>query len=290
MEPKGETKVANEKAATCSVETIMPEKAQEWLGNRNPNNRKLRDSLWRQYAADMAAGRWKLNGQPIIFDEHGNLLDGQHRLQGCVFSKASFQSFVHRNIEQDVFYTIDAGSKRTNADHLHRAGIPNSKVVSAAARWLHKYHEDTLENPGINPTVTQVQETALQHGREINDAFDYIKGLAVVKKLIPNAVATFIFLVFARIDRQKAIAFFDRLESGDCGDKHAALNLLRNRLLLLADKGRSSGLEKLALAFKSWIYFREDAPINRLVIHPNEHWSDLNRPIKAVRGSVEEAA
>lgn len=280
----------NDKAATCLVETIVPEKANEWLGTRNPNNRRLRDSLWRQYAADMAAGRWRLNGQPIIFDEHGNLLDGQHRLQACVFSKASFESFVHRNIRQDVFYTIDAGAKRTNADHLHRAGVANAGIVSATARWLHKYHDGTLENPGIKPTVTQVQETALQHGREINEAFDYIKGLAVIKTLIPKAVATFLFVVFARIDRQQAITFFDRLESGECGDRHAALTLLRNRLTLADKAGRRiSSIEKLALAFKTWIYFRAAVPISRLVLHPNENWSDLNRPIKQAR-DVEEAA
>ena len=273
----------NNKSAACAVETITPEQAEQWLANRNPNNRKLRDSLWRLYAADMAAGKWKLNGQPIIFDIHSNLLDGQHRLQACAFAKVPFQSFVHRNIEQDVFYTIDAGSKRTNADHLHRAGIDNSPVVASAARWLHKYHEETLENPGIRPTVTEVQETALQYGREINEAFGYIKGLGVVKKLMPGALATFLFVVFARMDRAKAISFFDRLETGECGDKHAALTLFRNRLVV-ASKARSlPTMEKLALAFKTWIYFREDARIGRLVIAPNEHWSDLTQTLKTSR-------
>ena len=105
--------------------------------------------------------------------------------------------------------------------------------------------------------------------------------LAVIKTLIPKAVATFLFVVFARIDRQQAITFFDRLESGECGDRHAALTLLRNRLTLADKAGRRiSSIEKLALAFKTWIYFRAAVPISRLVLHPNENWSDCG-PIVA---------
>jgi hypothetical protein len=270
---------------TCAIETITPEQAREYLSNKNPNNRKIRESLWRQYAADMAAGKWRLNGQPLIFDKDGNLLDGQHRMEGCVFANVPFQTFVHRNVEADVFYTIDAGAKRTSADHLHRAGLENARVIATAARLLWKYHQGVLQKTATHPSVTEVQETGLKHGRELNDAFTYIKGLALLKKLMPQATATFCFAVFARKDRQKAITFFDRLATGETTDpKHDPIALLRNRFI--------GGTRKNALAylFKAWVCFRDDVGIGRLVVAEGESWADLNRSLKKPIEQVSEAA
>jgi hypothetical protein len=61
-----------------SVEMITPQKAVEILDTKNFNNRPVSQFTVDRYAQEMKAGRWKLNGEPIIFGKSGRLIDGQH--------------------------------------------------------------------------------------------------------------------------------------------------------------------------------------------------------------------
>lgn len=42
-----------------------------------------------RYARDMAAGRWVMNGEPLILDPEGNLLDGRHRLAAVIEARVA---------------------------------------------------------------------------------------------------------------------------------------------------------------------------------------------------------
>ena len=78
---------------TFGIETITPQDAERILkesekafseaeGGFKQRNRR-RDTVT-AYAEDMAAGRWKENGETIKFDSEGRLIDGQHRLAAVV--------------------------------------------------------------------------------------------------------------------------------------------------------------------------------------------------------------
>jgi hypothetical protein len=59
---------------------ITPAMAREWLEKNIENNRGVGAQVVDAYARDMLAGKWYIPGDPIRFDEDGNLIDGQHRL------------------------------------------------------------------------------------------------------------------------------------------------------------------------------------------------------------------
>ena len=63
----------------CSLMTITPTMALNWLEHANTNNRKIIEAYVKKLARDMKAGRWRLTHEGIAFDPHGVLLDGQHR-------------------------------------------------------------------------------------------------------------------------------------------------------------------------------------------------------------------
>ena len=59
---------------------ITPHMAEQLLSVNADEQRNINKRRVDQYATDMAKGLWKANGEPIIIDERGRLIDGQHRL------------------------------------------------------------------------------------------------------------------------------------------------------------------------------------------------------------------
>lgn len=130
---------------TMEVEKITPKKATEYL-KKNINNPRGKKSISRkvvnQYAEDMKAGLWQLNGEAIVFDEDGYLKDGQHRLAAVITSGATIEICVVRGVPRET--TIyDIGWKRTisqmvNAE-LDNSFECNSTIASAAGLIVNNF-------------------------------------------------------------------------------------------------------------------------------------------------------
>lgn len=92
----------------ASVQIITPAIARMWL-DTTLKNRTLRQSRVKQYAADMKAGRWKLNGESIKFDSTGHLLNGQHRLHAVIEADVTVEMLVVYNVDPSAQTTMDSG-------------------------------------------------------------------------------------------------------------------------------------------------------------------------------------
>lgn len=112
------------------VETITPVLAEEYL-RHNTKNRQLRKNLVSFYAEQMRKGQWMLNGEAIIFNEQGTLVDGQHRLAAVIEADKGIDMLVVRNADKDSFATIDSGVSRKVQDTFYVKGIPSASGVSA---------------------------------------------------------------------------------------------------------------------------------------------------------------
>ena len=144
--------VALRKAAGQSVllETITPQLAEKYLA-RMVANRPLNQGKSVEYALAIDEGRWSVNGETIKFDNDDQLIDGQHRLQGCVLAGRSFQSYVVRGIhDPNAFATVDVGKTRNHGDVFGIAGYPQSNLVSVAAMLVYKYKNGILTTSGSN--------------------------------------------------------------------------------------------------------------------------------------------
>jgi hypothetical protein len=123
--------------------TITPEIAEQLLRfngagiNRDP---MLNIALY--YYLQMKAGDWKPTGQPLIFDEEGNLIDGQHRLWGCYFGGVPFITFVVTGVkkQENLFAYIDNAKSRTAANALQTAGMNGvSSLIVKVLDWAYSY-------------------------------------------------------------------------------------------------------------------------------------------------------
>lgn len=66
------------KRVTHKVELITPEKARKFLANRAPNRNVHRNNV-HHLVSEILKGNYKPNGSPIVIDQYGRLMDGQHR-------------------------------------------------------------------------------------------------------------------------------------------------------------------------------------------------------------------
>lgn len=93
--------------------TVTPEKARVWLVYNAKTQRKVNRARVESYARDMKAGRWKMNGETIVFDSTGRLIDGQHRLCAVQAAGVSVDMLVVHGVEPASYRTIDQGYNRS---------------------------------------------------------------------------------------------------------------------------------------------------------------------------------
>ena len=119
---------------------ITPKVAESLLAN-NKGNRPLNPRVVDRYAADMAAGAWQTNGEPIIVGSDKRLLDGQHRLHAVIKSGVAIEALLVTGIDPEAQRTIDTGFKRGNADHLSMLGIKNATKTASTCRLLFAWEQ-----------------------------------------------------------------------------------------------------------------------------------------------------
>ncbi len=114
---------------------ITPDQAQAILAKQPEGeeriNRRLSQHSVRRIAHSLEKGHWQLNGETLVFDGSDKLLDGQHRLAGCIKAETSFETMVIRGVPQDAFQTLDSGKPRSIADAYGIQGIPNAALMAA---------------------------------------------------------------------------------------------------------------------------------------------------------------
>lgn len=128
---------------TTKQEAITPKVAEEILTKHYDRiakgefkQRPVFNSIVRKYTADMKAGHWDVTPEAIIFDENGDLADGQHRLEGVRQSGKTIEFTVTRGWPASVINNIGGGKSRTVANKLHLNGQPNAFVFASAVNCL----------------------------------------------------------------------------------------------------------------------------------------------------------
>lgn len=146
----------------AQVEIVTPAVASAIL-TRNTSNRPLSEGTVRRYAADITAGRWKQNGEAIKIASDGTLLDGQHRLHAIARAGRAIPTLVVRDLEPEVFDTLDSGKVRSLSDILALQGHSYTNVTATAARLAFQYISGgAYANGGSRLTRTALSDFVAQ--------------------------------------------------------------------------------------------------------------------------------
>ena len=195
---------------TMTVEKITPEIAAEYLKVNIKNYRKLQRQVIKRYAEDMKAGRWELNGEPIVFDENGLLKNGQHRLAAIIASGVTVEMTVVRGVSESVT-AFDLNSVR-NATQISAAkGIDVTKCVLSAVNLLFQLTDDGVRTP------MRVTEYVEKHQDELGRAWRCMLNGANTKNIKRGSLmlASYLMLKLGVMPFYEVQVFFKAFSSND---------------------------------------------------------------------------
>lgn len=147
------------------VETITPEKAREYLraNTKNPRGQNVRMARVKQYARDMVNGMWELNGEAIVFDDHGVLKNGAHRLAAVVLANRPVEMVVIRGVDEKVT-AFDLTYVRTVAQLANADDINVQPQMLRAVKMMYALMPDYIG------THMEVKAYAKRHEDDLNRA------------------------------------------------------------------------------------------------------------------------
>lgn len=190
-------------APTFGIETVTPKLASAWL-KLNRQNRPLARGTVRNYADEIRAGHWMLNGEAIKFDWNGHLVDGQHRLGAIVMAEMPIATLVIRGLDPEAFKTIDTGKVRSSADVLALRGIKYAGELATAYRLLYRYM-------GLGRSKSRISNTELLALVEARPDMVDVGYECMVKPLDASLIAPanriFFYYLAKEIDGELAHSF-----------------------------------------------------------------------------------
>ena len=249
---------------TSTVERVTPAIAEDWLG-KNAHNRDLRNRDVARYADAMRRGEWVLNGDPIRFDEDGNLLDGQHRLWAVVESDVVIDAVVLRGLPSSAQETMDLGARRSLKDTLKLRGESDPSTLAATLNYHWKWTEGNVRVASSKPSIQQALAHLAKHPglREARSATDRLRR----RIRLSQAMISSTWYELRAIDADSADVFFEKLTTGTGLQKNDPILVLRGwleRQSISAVGTRTSTLVTHAMILKAWNFWRDGQQINGL--------------------------
>jgi hypothetical protein len=248
------------------VEELTPEAAREILeGSKDVNNRTVADSHVTWLAGQMKAGKWMCNGEPIILDEDGQLLDGQHRLWAVMESGVNVKTMVTRGISRAAFATIDTGYARTSANVLGMSGEQNVTVLAAALGWVWRHESGKMMWPLKTSGYTSMIGLGLlrKHpGLKAVVTWAVSARHNVVLKNVTISALAFLRFMFEKHKPQKAAEFFSLVGDEAQDQAGTPTRVLRDRILTLSSGTRRTAKDVrdvMAMFIKAWDAFLNGA-------------------------------
>ena len=235
---------------------VTPDLATQWL-EHNEVNREVRQSAVAQRSRDMEMGYWdEMNPQPVIFDDTGALIDGQHRLLALKKSGRSLWMSVATNVPRKTQLVIDDSLVR----HVHDY-----------AKWEMPGHKIRSEHVAIARTMLGgITGSAAQSGRlsrSILYAFlrkhlpNIEHAIEFFTKRVPSVTQSATFAVIARAlytqDAVRLRRFAELLQNGEM-DNRDEVSAITVRTWLLT-KSSGSKRERYAKTERAlWAYLSRE--------------------------------
>lgn len=277
-------------------QTITPAIADEML-KLNLNNRNIRPKHVSMLAAAILRGEWRLNGASIVFDEHGHLLDGQHRLRAVIESGVSIETIIVRGVPRSVMPTIDTGSRRGAADTLTLNNFRYGVSMAAAIRKIVPMLRDEWFGASAVLTNDQVLKAAHRCVDVLDPVVSKIRGCGNFRILCgaPNHLAALVYVTTVAGNHQSSVAMNDLLckavaGGNEVGDPARALRdaWLRDRLRYARKLESRNKLLTIIRAYNAEYRGRRIRVLKTRVRADAD--ADLLRPVGIVRADLAEMA
>lgn len=243
---------------------ITPTSCKTILQNYNDHNRLRRDATVLPYAQAMEDKEWENNGVPLLFDENGQLLDGQHRLEGAFVSKKTMTVLLVFGVPFSTFLTLDAGIKRKLADHLHTMDFAwSNDRAKLAGLIFREMNENLLVKTHAGPSSPELKvgtaiATGDEYGDKITRALHFVYGISYQwkpKKLFSRSEGAFFFMKLEAIDQAAGVEYLHHLITGTVPVGSSADHVssaVRNRLIAIDSKDKDARAMRFLAISAGW--------------------------------------
>jgi len=239
-----------------ALETVTPEVAKAYLSQaivaRKPDARAVGT-----YAKTMKAGAWVVNGQPIIFDTEGHLIDGLQRLTACVEADTPFTTLVARGVHGDTLHTIDQHRARSYVAVLEARGTYRrpASIVRLMGKLI-RIENGTLGLSSV-PISWSRYDRVLEANPELVEAIDLAERFRGLK-LHSQPVAVLAFMALRAGQQQSFRDFLVALDTEDeegATGFNGATNLLSTveAMRTVGDVDVDQMIALGILAFNDWL-------------------------------------
>lgn len=252
---------------------ITPDKAAELLRTVK-DNRPSSEKYAQILSKDMINSRWQFSPQGLVLDEHGNVLDGQHRLRAVVIAGVPVTFWVTEGVPREVFRVLDSGKPRSMAQLLAIGGEENYVQLAAITRRVCRWNTGQPWSVVSVPTKTELQD-AIDSDPSVRRAARFAHGW---RARPAPAIAGYAWWLFKRADEGDATWFMERLRDGAGLDEDSPVLTMRNYL----NKPSTPSLFRkqeavIGQMILCWNHWRRGEP-HRKLQSPRNPWTNENYP------------
>jgi hypothetical protein len=252
------------KTEDAQIVTLTPNMCRELLETmlHRKNFRSQNRSRAEAIAQDIKANAFTFNGNSIVVNERGILVDGQKRCFASVLADKPIRVVLVSGVKDDA--NIDTGQGRTIAQVLKYSGEVDVNRLASVLRMIWRWEHDVLWHPfkGVAGTHNQLLHVLKRHPDVPAD----LRISQPTTYILTNTVSGFIIHQGAHLSRCTnglKEDFIDGIAKGvKLSDDDPRFVI---RKIMLADRqaeNRMSRLQVMATAINAWNYFRREEGVS----------------------------
>lgn len=260
---------------------ITPEQALALLEDHNPHNRTIKDRSIIRWADEMKSGRWDPDASDIKVDVNGNLIDGQHRLMGCVRAGVPFATLLRTGLKPETSRRVDVGVRRTTADTFKLEGISWATNAAAAIMLRRRYEEGEARGLKVtsNLRLDMSPDVMLAYYREHPEHEKMVTPADRMYRIGPGIARTVYFAalpMFSAMDEADAHRFADQFVGGEWGGPGSPIQALVRYMSQARTPGvpgfRAANVNErhLLALVRAWNAWRMEEPLERITVRDND--------------------
>lgn len=274
------------KDKTWNIEAVITPSEAKAILLAMPPQRPLSAANVRYFKELIAAGRFRVTHQGIAFDKSGKLIDGMHRLTGCVEADAAIAVQVTFNMDRDFFACMDRGRTRTHADDLVTAAVTGdaktASILAGATKILFMLDNGRVPWSSLAKFEFGASEmtAVLERHPYVFDAASFVYVQSRAFRGLGQSPASAFYTLFREANHAKADRFMEQIVRGENLRVGDAAYALREWLKYLPNAHATNVRQASMIAFvRCWNAFVSGRTLHRVssTLRPDQTFPEISR-------------
>jgi hypothetical protein len=207
---------------------LTPTLAAQYLADK-AQNRKISDRTVDKYSGTFTEATCIY--QPLVFDENGRLIDGQHRCQSVVNSGVTIRITVIAGVPASAWDDMDGGIPRSLSNVLQAMNETNSSTMAAIIGAYFSYKNGFSRGVAVGVPRQDAIAFFEKEKDGLRKATEWIIARKSLAKIVPPSMAGLVYFLTLSCS-ERLDEFWNKLETGvGIKSKTDPTSMLRNSLM-----------------------------------------------------------